>query len=295
MAVREPKTRMKRVLRDRTPEKIHPKTLLITGLTAATVAGISLKLTGTVSSITLVALASLLTAFISEIYRVSLEVFQKTVRRQVERILDRQAVALDSTGELHLVEEPVEPAPEPEAQLSARPLTPFSLRRRAVRVLSSRWAVPVLFAAVAFATVAGSYAVGSVTGADDVTMSREVVQVRDISQERVNELRAAAKADAAKAAEQEANEAVEEATGESSELISLTKEELVTLISDLETELATTRTTASDQATELESLQERIDTLEATLTSLTERLEALEEAPEPEQPTEEPTPNTPAQ
>jgi len=259
------------------PERIRPKTLVATSLTAATVALISTRLTNTVSSITLVAIASMLTAFISEAYRMLLESFHKAVRKQVDRLVTKSHLEVnDSTGELHIVEEL--DALEGASGDAANPAD-SGINGRFKHLLNSRYGMAAWFAVIGLATVAAVFFIGSATADKDFTIQQEVVQTRDISQKTQAEI----EKNAQENAESQASTAQQNAEANSKQLVQLTKSQLIQLITALEGE-------TSDLSQRNEAQDTKIKNLQQQITAISKELKQREEtAPSPN-----PSPSVPS-
>lgn len=287
--------RLPRLLREKTSERVYPKTIMVAALTAITLAFISAKLAGVVNSLVLVAMASVLTAIIGEAYRLVIETTQTTLARAVARSLDEQAEAL--TGEIPAVslEEVLAHGQERNEAGSQPPATHEDVSNRSLpwlflhRLFVSRWAVPFVFGVVALATVGGSYLMGQVNGAPSYNVVKEVTNTRDISSSKVDRLEKSAEEAAQEAAEAEADTAEANAEATTAE----TREELLTRIEQLEASLAQAQGSIADLRTagnDTSDLEALLTGLSLRVAKLTLRVEELEVA---EPPPEEPVPTTP--
>lgn len=284
--------RLPRLLREKTSEKVYPKTLIITALTAATVAIISSRLIGLLDSFLVVGVASILTAFVSEFYRVTLETTHRAIARAVARSLDNRLGEL--TGEVPVIDASIEEELVEEA-LGSHEVDPDP--RKPVlwlffhRIFVSRWAVPLVFTLVALATVSGSYVVGKINSAPSYNVVNEVTNTRDISDRKVNALEESAIA----VAEEEADEASDEASA----LVNATRLELLDRITSLEAQLAAAQANGAKDDKTIAALAEQTLELQTQLTELLKQLEQLQSQvddlssntpadPPTETPTEEP-------
>lgn len=290
-----PVRRIPRLLREKTSEKVYPKTLFITALTAITLAVISAKLTGLVNSLVLVALASVGTAVVSEFYRLALEGSRKAIAIAVSRTVERRLGEL--TGDVPPVTAEVIEAEvnrvEAERAVEARPVVWLFFHRLFV----SRWAVPIVFTLVALGTVLGSYFVGKVTAKPEFNVVREITETRDISDSRANAIEQEAK----ETAVQEAEAAGEEAEDEAASMVSATRADLIARIEALELQLEQAEAAQTADEELVRDLTETIRLLQLELIALQERIEELEQedprlAPEEPQgnPDAEPEPDPPA-
>lgn len=163
------------------PEKIHPKTLLTAILTALTVALVSLSLTNTVSSLVLVGIASVVTAFTSEFYRFLIDKFHELVETRVLKLLGENQVTITDSNTGELVCLTPEKIKEIETSSQSDPEEKGDDRRLVHRLLTSRWTNLVVFAIIGFGTVALSYTVGLIKNEPDYKITNEVVRINDVA------------------------------------------------------------------------------------------------------------------
>lgn len=261
------------------PERIKPKTLVVAALTAVTMAVLSTRLTSVMNSITLVALASLLTAFISETYRVLLEYFHKSVRSNVDKLINRGQIEMDtSTGEFHIVDAEITKPEEPKEERGYT-YTPIilPLGKRIVRLirraLNSRYGTALWFALIGATTIMATLAFGGDNGGETYEFKPSIVQTKNISKGKQDEIKKAASTDAQKKAETAQLNAEKHAD----DLNTATKTELIALIEALQTELDGYETTNGEQAEQIASLVEQIETLTTTIETLTADVTTLQE------------------
>lgn len=279
--------RLQRLLREKTSEKVYPKTLIITALTAATVALVSSRLNGLVDSLVLVALASILTAFISEFYRLTLETSHRAIAKAVAKSLDNRLSEL--TGEIPVIDASVE---EELVQEALHPQEDSKQQRPVVwlffhRIFVSRWAVPLVFTLVALATVSTSYVLGQLNSSTSYNVVKEITNTKDISDRKANAIEKSAVA----AAQEEASAASSEANA----LVDSTRQEMLTRIGELQTQLEQAQADDAADAETIELLSKQIVQLQTQLTQFETAMEQLQtrldelEAQTEQTPTETPT------
>lgn len=234
--------KINKFIKDNASDKVKPKILISSALTAVTLAFVSSRLTTVVNSVILVAVVSILAALFNEFYRIFFEGIHQIFLQTEDGERDEDTTESDkSTAEK-------DTAPSADA-----------LRGVARRLLGSRWAPNLIFAFMAILTLFGTSLVNQ-QRPDEYKIEQNIIKKEAISKEKESELISEAEAKAkteGERAEYSANQNTEV------EVTQLKKE-----ISLLETEL---KARDEDNA----KLTERVNKLEEQLLLLSGEIEAL--------------------
>lgn len=260
------KSTERRILEVKPSERVHPKTLMVATLTAVTLAVVSTRLTSLLNSLALVAVASLLTAFVSEFYRIIIEAIQRIIARQLELANARwQFLVNEDTEEIPPITDEVIEEIEHQEEIHKR------------KQMAARVAFPVIFTLVAFATVGASFFIGKLTS-DETPQITKLTQVETIPKAKEREIIKESSRLASKRALENIDLKKQEAIEDANAYTHSTRDELLEAIADLERKLEAAEATKGDQKDEIRELRRTLSKLLDKQAKLEERLASLERA-----------------